>query len=120
MCRVPGALDVSAQLKRAVESLNVARDSVDMRVIPASDPHLLPPSHYVAEAIRALPRSGQGVPPQVVEIPAKPTAAWPHEGRYRLRFLVRSDLSSGTPSWYWGGESIECLESKSQASQTTG
>jgi hypothetical protein len=74
----------------------------------------LPPSHYVAEAIRALPRAGPDVPRQVVDIHAMPMAVWPHEGRYRLTFVVRSDSISGTLGWYWGVESIERLEPQTQ------
>lgn len=56
--RVPDAIDMTEQLKGAVENLRMPRVAVDMRVPPPYNPQFLPPSHYVAEAIKALPRTG--------------------------------------------------------------
>lgn len=72
---------VTAQLKRAVESLDVAQDPVHIRVVPPYDPHLLAPSHYVAEAIGALPRAAKGCRRKPWTNERNQPAGWPHEGR---------------------------------------
>jgi len=94
------------------------RGSENERISPEADPRSDPqsateaflPIQYVAGAIRGLPQPRPDESPQVVEIQAGPTAAWPHQGRYSLTFVVNRSAFTGTPTWYWVMERSERLD----------
>jgi hypothetical protein len=115
LAAISTVMDASAHLKHALNALSIARDEADPRSEPGSDTEAFLPIHYVAAAIRGLPEPTPDAPPQVVEIQAGPTTAWPHQGRYRLTFVVNRSAFTGTATWYWVMESSERLDAPSQA-----
>ncbi len=59
-----------------------------------------PPGHFIASAIedamKTLPPAGPDLPPQTVEIDARP--GW---GLYRVTFIVMQNPRQGMRSWFW-------------------
>lgn len=112
-------MDASAHLKHALNALAIARDEADPRSDPGSYTEAFLPTQYVAAAIRRLPEPRPDASPQTVEIEPGPTAAWPHQRRYRLTFVVNRSAFTGTPTWYWVMESSERLDLPPQAPRAT-
>ncbi len=55
-----------------------------------------PPGYFISDAMKGLPAAGPDVPPQTVEIDARP--GW---GRYRVSFKVVQNPRRGMRTWFW-------------------
>lgn len=55
-----------------------------------------PPGFFISKAIRTLPAAEPDLPPQTVEIDARP--GW---GVYRVTFVVRQNPRQGMRHWFW-------------------
>jgi hypothetical protein len=55
-----------------------------------------PPGSFISMAIKTLPPAGPDLPPQTVEIDARP--GW---GLYRVTFVVSQNPRQGMRSWFW-------------------
>ena len=55
-----------------------------------------PPGDFIGKAMKGLPPAGPGLPPQTVEIDARPR--W---GLYRVTFVAMQNPRQGMRSWFW-------------------
>jgi hypothetical protein len=102
---LPEFRDLRQRLQGVLEAVRAARRAAEAHAIPRSDPGQYPPSNHIAAAILKLPKPAAGLPPQVVEIEARPTPVWPHHFRYRLIFAARCNQVAGHRAWFWGLDS---------------
>jgi len=63
-----------------------------------------PPGNYISKAMKGLPEAGPDVPPQTLEIDARP--GW---GLYRVTFIAMRNPRQGMRSWFWTLETGERL-----------
>jgi len=64
-----------------------------------------PPGYFISDAMKGLPAAGPDVPPQTVEIDARP--GW---GRYRVTFKVMQNPRRGMRTWFWTLDTGELLD----------